>query len=67
MNSPIFPILDDIYCILYLKIKKIYKNLVFFAFFGQKTQKLSFKIYTSFPKLVNFGKKLETRVPTWGI
>ena len=47
------------------KSKKIWKNLMFFSFFGQKTKKLSFKIWTWFSKKANSRKTLKYLAPTW--
>ena len=47
------------------KSKKIWKNPLFFSVFGQKTKKLSFKIWTWFSKRVNSRKTLKFLAPTW--
>ena len=58
-------ILNIYFTLIHPKSKKIWKNPMFFSFFGQKTKKLSFKIWTWYSKKANSRKTLKYLAPTW--
>ena len=53
--------------LIYSKRKKIWKNPMFFSFYGQKTSKLGLKILAWFSKRANARKILKSLAPTQGI
>ena len=53
--------------LIYSKSKKIWKNPMFFPFYGQKTTKLGLKILAWFSKRASARKILKSLAPTRGI
>ena len=53
--------------LIYSKSKKIWKNPMFFPFYGQKTTKLGLKILAWFSKRASARKILKSLAPTQGI